>query len=676
MVKNRVKRQISSSAMKKYIYGALLVAVVFVMLLAFWNNSYFPSDEEEIFVKGQMIAQGKLLYTDIGTQHMPLMYYLAALFSLLGAGSIISFRVCFYFLQAALWGLMYIRYSDRFGKAAMMLYPCLYIFYMALVDFGYCVLSEQFQGIGMAILLFELLAFYETRRLKQGNMLMISLAVLVSFGSAFVSIFFVFFVGLTVLALETRKCIKKRAGFLGWLAYLIKRYWMLIVIVALPFAVMLIYYAAVGSLKDFYNGAYLINRVVYPKYTGGYGESILSSLFGGVSKYFISLNVSAITTASISLVLLALFSFLFIINMHKKNKDIVLTLGLILLLVASATREGFNHFHGLPATAVSCCMTAIYLSDEYKNVKNNTSGVKRIVIILCIILIGSKYMTGFTRVFNISLSGYNRTDEGAVLDTLTEDNERVGFSTFDYNTLMEARVLPASVYGGACAWMWEWYGDQAMDELTSDPPRVFLYLPGFTNWGYSIDDYAAELKDFVGDHYTSLTSLGYPKIYAKNDYYDEAVSKLDSAFVIAAGDPEHVTQKITGEVTLTQRFQAADDCSVSGISFMTGTYNRENTQALDFYLTDENTGDTIYLNSISCAELADNEYNSLSFAPRQLTAGNYYTITILSPDSTEEDSVSLYYNGSAEYGDDMYMSVNGEIQNGRLCITIREDSVQ
>ena len=643
------------------------------MLLSFWNASIFPSDEEEIFVKGQMIAQGKLLYTDIGTQHMPLMYYFAALFSLLGAESMISFRVCFYFLMAVLWGLMYIRYSDRFGKAVMTLYPCLYIFYIAWIDFGHCVLSEQLQGIGMAILFFELLLFYKNRSLKPGNMLMISLAVFLSFGSTFIAIFAIFFVWLTVFMLEARSCIREKNGFIKWIGFLIKKYWLLILIVALPFMVMLGYFVVVGSLKDFYGGAYLINRLIYPKYNNGYGENILSSIFNGISTLFTVLNPTEFNAKNICIAILALFCLIFIIRQYRQNRDMILSFGLVMLLMESATRSGFGNFHGLPAVAVACCMAAVCLTEEYHKLIHDETMVKRVCIIFCVMLISAKFMTGFTQVFQISLSEYEKTEEGSVLDMVTEDKERVGFSTLDYNVLMEARVLPASVYGGACAWLWEWYADQAMEELTSDPPRVFLYSPWLEVWGYSVSEYAVNLKEFIDDNYTSFNSLEYSNIYIRNDYYDEAVRKVDDSFVIAAGDPDHVTQNIIDGITVSQRFQAAADCTISSISFAVGTYARENTGELVFYLTDEGTGETILLNSISCGDLADNEYHSLDFDPQQLKEGKYYTITISSPESTEDDSVSLYYNGTADYDEEAYMMINGEMQKGRLCITIKKD---
>ena len=531
---------INKISCKKYIYGGLLAVAAFVMLLAFWDKMLFPSDEEEIFVKGQAIAKGLLLYTDISSQHMPLMYYIAAFFSLVGASSVVSFRVCFYLLQAMLWGLMYVRYSERFGKATLILYPCLYISFMAMIGSGHCVLSEQFQGIGMAILFFELMSFYKTRSLKIGNQLMISLAVLLSFGSAFVSIFAIFIVWLTVFMIETRTCIQKKTGILGWLGFLIKKYWLLILIVALPFAVMLIYIASVGSLKDFYSWAYVVNRVVYPKYNLDYNGKILHSLFGGIAKYFESLNISVFSVSTISAAFLVLLCVLFLTKQHMQNKDVILTGGLIMLLITSATR-GFIYFHGLPAVAVACCMGAVYLSDAYSSIKNDSSIAKRVCIIFCVMLIGSKYMTFFPDAFNVSLSGYERTAEGTALDIITDDNERVGFSTLDYNILMEAKVIPASVYGGACIWMWEWGQEQAMEELTSNPPRVFLYNKDIAVWDYPILEYAGDLNDFINDNYTSLEGLGYPTLYVRNDYYDEAVRKLNSTIALVSGNPDSMT---------------------------------------------------------------------------------------------------------------------------------------
>ena len=78
----------------------LLVLVYFVMLMFYINEPFFESDEGDIYMVGAAIANGRLLYRDITSQHMPVMYYIAAVFSLLGASTITAFRIWFYLLMA------------------------------------------------------------------------------------------------------------------------------------------------------------------------------------------------------------------------------------------------------------------------------------------------------------------------------------------------------------------------------------------------------------------------------------------------------------------------------------------------------------------------------------------------------------------------------------------------
>ena len=79
----------------KIIISIVVGVVSFILLMAFWNTEIFISDEEEIFVKGQQIANGQLLYKEIGSQHMPLMYYLSAVMSKMGITTVAGFRLGF-----------------------------------------------------------------------------------------------------------------------------------------------------------------------------------------------------------------------------------------------------------------------------------------------------------------------------------------------------------------------------------------------------------------------------------------------------------------------------------------------------------------------------------------------------------------------------------------------------
>ncbi len=95
-----------------------------------------------------------------------------------------------------------------------------------------------------------------------------------------------FWVFLTVVCLEVYWGIREKNKFSCEVKMLCSKYWRLLVIVAAPFLILLVFYLITGTLDDFYSWAYLLNREVYPKYTGGYGASPIQGFFGGITNLF------------------------------------------------------------------------------------------------------------------------------------------------------------------------------------------------------------------------------------------------------------------------------------------------------------------------------------------------------------------------------------------------------
>ena len=240
----------------KFLEFFFIACIFFVLLVAFWNNGYaYPDSEEEIYIKGQQIAQGLFLYKDIACQHMPLMYFIAAFFCYMGVTTITGFRLCFYALMALIWSGTYMYYKDVFGRKVMVLYPIVYMGAIVTMYGGTCILCEQFQGQGEAILFFALLKFAEDFEIKLKDCIIISFAIFISFGNAFVAIFAIFFVALTVLVLEIRKCRNEQLSFFEIVIYLAEKYIVLFIMIAIPWIVLLLYFVYTKTLYAFYSWA-------------------------------------------------------------------------------------------------------------------------------------------------------------------------------------------------------------------------------------------------------------------------------------------------------------------------------------------------------------------------------------------------------------------------------------
>lgn len=662
---------------RKWIETFGLIAALFLMLAVHWNRTIFASDEAEIFLKGNAIAQGRLLYLEIGSQHMPIMYYISAFFSMLGVSTNVGLRLCFYFLTACLWGLIYYRYEAEVGKRVVVLSPVLYIVTISMISMGYAILSEQLVAISMVILLFELLRFQRTNVLKLDSCVMISLAIFLSFGSAFVSIFSIFAVALTVLMMEIRTCVKEKTGVAKAFLYLVRRYWKLVLIVALPFAILCGYYYATGSLRAFYGWAYYLNRVIYPHYYG-YGTNILNSMFSGLYEFGQSFSVENLSVSSIAWLLLFYLTLTALLQIHRSRRDPILTGGLVFLLIAAATRGVFN-FHGLAAVALICVFSAMSLDALWKRLRcAECPAWKHGIVILCALMFSGSYLSLLPQLFLLDLSP--ELDENSTtycLDQITEHGERVGMGVMANDVLVDAGVIPAMVTGGSCAWMWEYGGAQAMEELQANPPRVFVFSPDISTWGYALSDYAPELLEYVEDNYMAMTVIDQPMLYVRNDYYNEACAILKTDSLLMPGPMDGVTPQIMGDMVVKQTFPVDEDCTISSLEVTVDTYERENTCVLHVVLTDETAGTEHELADIDCATMEDNAAYTVTFEPQDLLKDHTYSLSFSADGGDENNSISIcYYDMNNITSTDGVQSaqINGETQQYILCIQLRKDS--
>ena len=148
---------------KRILTGIGLFLLYFILCSAYLNQGVF-CDEVDNMVDGMVVADGGVVYRDFYSQHTPVMYYLCAIFRLLGASSIFQYRLFFYLTLSLIWVLMYLRYKNYVGKFAMALYPVVYAVTMCNFDgLGHMVLSEQIQSQAMVVMMIELLLFFQNK---------------------------------------------------------------------------------------------------------------------------------------------------------------------------------------------------------------------------------------------------------------------------------------------------------------------------------------------------------------------------------------------------------------------------------------------------------------------------------------------------------------------------------
>lgn len=511
---------------RKYIYAVLIFAVCLLLLFSCVNDSFFDSDEGEIYSKGTAIAHGELLYRDFASQHMPVMYYIAALFNLLGASKVYEFRILFYILFSLIWGLCAIWYDGKIPTIALVFCPVLYISMISRVEFGTSILSEHAQTIGINILIYELICYYYNEKISTGQLIRISFAVFLSFGAAFTTVFPVFFLVLTIVAIDIdRFFLRKTAHSRISVKELIRRYSLITLAVAAPFIALCIFYIFTGSMDDFYYWAYKFNISIYSNYqpTGG---DILQSMFCGFDNVLVPIISEWNDSTSMLFAEFTALGLLSIVASGVIMRTSIVPIGLLLMLNGCETRGTIFGFHSMHAIMLQCVVIGYVASVIISNIQ--LERVKPLVIagVFTVVLLpfrGHLYHIPDTLV-PIDPTDYSLS---RCVDILTDEGDKIGNSTLAESIYIESQTVPASIVSASVKWMWDGAGKKAMEQLRADPPRVYILDEGYNVWGYPLKEYAPELIAFVHENYTSMEAYGLPTVYVLNSYYEKACALLD-----------------------------------------------------------------------------------------------------------------------------------------------------
>ena len=536
----------------------LLFLLYFSLEYLLLPTQWFGSDELDIMIAGRDLADGYQLYTDYSSQHMPFSYYISAFFALLGARSVSLQRICFYIFYSLMWTLMVYLYGKTEKKRAIALYPVLYIFVSCSYDFGTAILSEQIAGIGFSFLFLEFLQFYRTRELKLRNYIIISWSVLLTFGTMFISAFALFVIAMAVLVLEIYWEIRKKESFLKWLLRMVKRYLLLVFAILVPWIIMVIYYAANNMLGMVFFSTYTYNRDIYSKYNGNFGSDIGAAVKDAFASMFRNLSNDAKALVNpenrLEFARAGLFILLFVLLIcfliyTAVRLSIFVSVVSFLFLVALSVRGVLfmNTFHGGTPYMILCLFAALFFGNAvFVRWERN----KALSILLKALSIASiAGMAAFyTRLADLVRPTHKQGDiaSAEVIEALTDKGEPVWNNTFMIDLDMNAdRPMIWNI--GITPWGWEATSKDIFPLIMENAPRVIVFNPAHTVWNTDLEEYAPDLIDFVEDNYKKLESSyirdytpetaalispdygQYPSyIYIRNDYYDEAIKKLQA----------------------------------------------------------------------------------------------------------------------------------------------------
>ena len=282
--------KLDSKKYLKYFIPILLFVLTFTLMLMFKNFPDF-TDEGDVMLAATILSKGKLIYVDFASQHLPFTYFIFTPFALMGASTVLDFRLAMYFLLALIWVLIFIRYKKYFNQWVLFLFPFAYILMMSIPPFtSATVISEHFQAQFLIILFLEVLHFASQKKLDWQSKILIPLCIVLAIGCAFVSILPCFIIVLTFLYIDIKEeWQKKNLTFSKYIGHFWKEYKLIVLIGFGLIFLFLMYLIATGSLIDCYEQAFRLNTTVYSKYNN-YSSNPLKTILLIIPKFLMTIK--------------------------------------------------------------------------------------------------------------------------------------------------------------------------------------------------------------------------------------------------------------------------------------------------------------------------------------------------------------------------------------------------
>ena len=481
---------------------ACLVGMLSFLLLFSFCITYQFTDETDNLLGGITIAKGGVLYRDYVTQHTPFVYYLCGLFALFGAKSAEQFRLSYYLFVSVVWGLLYMRHRRQFGRKMIML-PLAVILItnsmaLSLPRAGGMILSDNVQGLCFVALLLEFLKYFEEKTINWDRAVIVSICIMGSLGSAFVSAFSLIWFALAFLVAEVRGCNAVNTSF----SWLFNRYWKLVAAVFLPLVLVAVYFAANHALGRAFDQFYSFNRDVYSKYTGGFGQNAFApfvisirNLFGTIVDSLNSMMNSKATTTMV-LQLIILISALSVTVCLTRKKQF-LKAALIFSVLCCAGVRGYASFHGMAAWYVAVMIIVLFYDELFESVFKIAAPA---LVVVCAYSL-SIYINDIGD--NILYRQQVVSDFDAYVISISDEHENLMVDSLGFNSLYylykNRNIVNRTQY--ILPWYMDWYEQDMIDDLLKYKPRFVLFNDDQDVWSH-YNHFANGFLNMLQQHYT------------------------------------------------------------------------------------------------------------------------------------------------------------------------------
>ncbi len=641
---------------------------VFFLYWSLLSEPYF-TDEEDVFFGAYNVIKGQDVYRAFLSQHMPFSYYFTALIALCGARTVYQFRLGIYVLLTAVWETAFLRHRKAFHPLTLFAVPLVYLTILRTLRMGTTMISDHWQGIGLVLVLLEVVRYLDRQEITLPCALMVCLGILLSLGTTFASAYplFCFFLAMAWTQAKAVRRDRKAgdpAGRLKEKKYL-KEDLRLAGICLLPFALLAGWYLISGNMANFFSGAYEIVTKVYSKYTGGLGSDPVSVVWGTVGeygKYLVSAAqdlAGGVWPAALYLVsALGLVSFSVLLGRKSPAVGV-----LVFLAAVYGGLRGFDAFHGMAyhaQAAATLTLSAGMALERCGKLSRGPKWAARTGAAFAALLMLSPFViwAGYNLLYpQILLPGTLRCEE-RILSLLTEPGETVFPCNAPVSSLdvMDLELVPKEACGAVTyPYFYEMWGDRQMASIR-DHPHVVMYDGDESIWGYTFRDYAPDFEAYMQEHYTRLPQA--ETVWVSNDFLPEAEKRLKEAgygsrWVSNVGEiTANVPVKYFSGESVQGRFTAKEE-RLSAVRFCAACYRRRSDPTVRVLLREADTGTEIAETVITGEEIADNFFSRCPLRA-ELTPGREYEIEMTVERICGKGDMEFYYTpeGSLALGEE------------------------
>ncbi len=481
--------------------------IIFFVYLPFasLNVSGAFIDENDNIRGGMLIANGEILYRDYVVQHPPVAYYLCGFLALLGADSVEQMRILFYILIGIFWGMLYARFYRQFGKKTMIMLPVMIMLCTKIVTGNYStmILSDVIQEMSMVLLLLEFICYCKDKKLDIKRDIIVSFSIWASFGSAFLSVYSLFFLVFGFIIVEIIVWKQKKIT----LAKFLSRYLALFTICVIPVVICIIYFWINQGLYECFRQMYLFNREVYINYQSIGGNlfepfvSGISSMFSQYVSSILAIGGSSLSIYNILVVTTITSYFVCAIKKIKENKKNIIVYVLLTFMIAAGATRGIGDLHGMAFWGMIITWVVLFQIREWQILRFD-SGRKNVLFIIASCILVLPYISAIT--VNISAEKQMVSYNDSLVLSLTEPGEEIFINAWNNDSiyLLAKERLPVNRVVYCLPWYMDWYEEWNIEDLISKQPNIVVWDPNQSCWERT--NYAMRLNDYIVSNYSRI----------------------------------------------------------------------------------------------------------------------------------------------------------------------------